>query len=49
MANKSKNQSANLTNLSKQELEVERLRDENKWSKLKEYTYNVIAKDSKQG
>jgi hypothetical protein len=49
MANKSKNQSANLSNLSKQELEIEKLRDENKWSRLKEYTYNVMAKDTKQG
>jgi hypothetical protein len=48
MASKSK--SGNLTaQLSKHELEVEKLRDENKWNRLKEYAHAIPPKETKYG
>lgn len=49
MIGKSKNQSSNNSHQSKQEFEIEKLRDENKWLRLREYVGNMSSKDSKIG
>lgn len=50
MTGKSKNQSTSSSSqLSKHEIEVLRLRDENKWLRLREYASNLSNKDHKLG
>ena len=47
MTGKSKNQSVKSSQYRRHEQEIERLRDENKWNKLKDYVHAISAKDAK--
>lgn len=49
MTGKSKNNNSANSHLSKQETEIERLRDENRWTRLREYVSNLSTKDLKTG